>query len=551
MPMDTSKQLPFHCTPSFFRGLAFGLLLLAAAPRGAGAQGAPQPAAAGGRMGVEEVQALLEGKKRPTPETSRQAVATLAALFDSLPPGDPVLARLETQIAARTESLNPSPRTPVSDPLEMALLRREANQLLATPVEKIKAHRTAETVYGAIPAGAPRVTRAVRIDTARTRWQSTGLYAVPGEVVTVTVPREAAGRGFRVRLGGHTDSIMSRPRWMRMPFGVSRAFDLTSTTTRAACAFGGAVYIDLGQRPGGVAPFTATLSGAIEAPTFILGQTTDEQWAATIRNNPAPYAELVGKRLIISIPSVIVRRVANLTDVMEYWDKVVALQDDLAGEPNPRRSPERIDLDVQISIGVLHSGYPIMGPVSSGSALVNKTILDKQGNWGYFHELGHNHQRMWWTFNGDMEVTENIFAKYCLEWMAGGARTAEGGWSLEPAAVALRAEESIDKGGSYTSKPERSALWFQLADEFGWAAYKKVFRDYLASAPGELPYSDQQKRDQWLIRFSKAAGCDLTPLLRDRWGLVFSPAAVATVKKLGLPQWEPFKYRARQVDGLM
>jgi hypothetical protein len=35
--------------------------------------------------------------------------------------------------------------------------------------------------------------------------------------------------------------------------------------------------------------------------------------------------------------------------------------------------------------------------------------------WGYFHELGHNRQRSWWTFRGTGEVTVNLFTLYSHE----------------------------------------------------------------------------------------------------------------------------------------
>ena len=51
--------------------------------------------------------------------------------------------------------------------------------------------------------------------------------------------------------------------------------------------------------------------------------------------------------------------------------------------------------------------------------LLNLANLSKNGDWGAFHELGHNMQDPMWTFSGTGEVTCNIFTLHAMEKLTG------------------------------------------------------------------------------------------------------------------------------------
>ena len=73
------------------------------------------------------------------------------------------------------------------------------------------------------------------------------------------------------------------------------------------------------------------------------------------RTAPAPWAELEGDYIILSVPSKTIRHLDNPTDVVSYWDRVMVSHCDLAGCPLPKRK-ERVVVDQQISAGYMHSG---------------------------------------------------------------------------------------------------------------------------------------------------------------------------------------------------
>ena len=182
---------------------------------------------------------------------------------------------------------------------------------------------------GPVPDDAPRITRSLIIDTAVPRWHSTGLYAAPGELVTVTVPAEVAkAGGFRVRVGAHSDRIWHQPEWTRMP-EISRRFPISTTKTLVANAFGGLIYIEV-PSDADLGSVIVEIEGAVAAPLFVLGETDPVAWREEIRHAPAPWAEIVGRTMIVTTVSSEVRALDDPAAVAETWDRVLDLNAELA-----------------------------------------------------------------------------------------------------------------------------------------------------------------------------------------------------------------------------
>ena len=415
-----------------------------------------------------------------------------------------------------------------------AAYRQEINALMALPPDQVRADPAAADFPGAPPVDAPRIERTVVVDTRVPRWHSTGLYAAPGEIITATVPPNAVHARLRLRIGCHKDLLWADriAVWRRVP-EITRSFPITETVTRAANAFGGPVYVEV---PPGcpLGDVRVTIQHAVAAPLFELGQTDLSEWKNQIRNAPAPWAELVGKNLAISLPSASVRRLDNPAAVLKFWDRVVAAEDEFSGQTN-RTSPERFVLDRQISAGYMHSGYPIMAHLDQANKVANLDLL-KQGNWGFFHELGHNHQRRDWVLTGTTEITVNIFSEYCFEQVCGLSRHGHGAMSETSREKNLR-EFFNDPAMSWTSRPFTGLIFYdQLIGGFGWDAFHKVFIEYRDLPPDERPKSDAEKRDQWLVRFSRTVGKNLGPFF-EAWRISTSQAARDSITNL--PAWMP------------
>ncbi len=487
------------------------------------------------------------------------AANQLARIIEVLPPGDNLSAQMIAAINSVKNSINPTPATPVTGSFEKAVLATEMTLIQDLPPDQVTAHRTAEAVYGAIPPAAHRVAdEVVSIATDKTGWLSTGLYAAPGEIVTIEFPPSLVGQGYHIQISGHVDNISSRSSWNRVPFGVDRRFEINSTSVQVASAFGGAIYIDVGDLSAGTPPSSSptniTISGAIRAPHFVLGVTTNDEWISTIRDFPAPYAELVSNGLAMSVPSSWIRDLDDPTALMTYWQEVVDRLNYVGGYESLRTGPERFNVDVQISAGLLHAGYPIQGPTTASASqeLVDLVELKEDGNWGYFHELGHEMQRnrvLGWnnenpyTFSGDVEVTVNIFANAALEQQVVAPSGDFWHYSVYPGQVMARARTTIfDAAAPDFDDKDPYPFYYQLADGFGWDTYREVLGGYVEDQlnnPAAIPQTNGQKKDQWLIRWSTATGFDLTNYMVDRWGLEVSQSALNQVAALNLPDWLP------------
>ncbi|MCG3129008.1 MAG: hypothetical protein CHACPFDD_03904 [Phycisphaerae bacterium] len=464
------------------------------------------------------------------------STATLAA--QTLPDDDTLLRpRLAALLTRPEASRVPSERNPIAaaDALPRLLLALQIDALARLPAEKVRAHAAAAEFPGPVPADAPRVRSVVSIDCAVPDWHSTGLYAAPGEAISVGIPADAVGRGLEVRIGAHSDSLWHHDAWKRVP-AITLQRRLSEQTTRVASAFGGLIYIDV---PGKCAPgvVDVSISSALEAPFFVLGRTTLDEWRQ-VRTRAAPWAELASDKLIITLPSSAVRALERPDEVMQFWDEICDAHATLATIPLKRARPERFVTDAQISAGYMHSGYPIMTHLDVVNTLVDVDRLRHgDGLWGFVHELGHNHQSGDWTFAGTGEVTCNLFSLHAID-------------TVCRPPPANRGHDGVDKPGdvaAYLREGARFERWqgdpflalqmyVQLERAFGWETYKRLFAEYRALRANERPRDDDAKRDQWMTRFSRACGHNLGPFF-EAWGVPVSAAAREAVA--GLPAWMP------------
>jgi len=507
------------------------------------AAGAAPPALCHAGRALDAVAAHADGRAPLEAADLAQASRTLTRAVRSVPPADalflPRLRRLREAHAAETVPTRQKPLT-AGQPLGRLLLALDVEEARRLPPEEVRPHPAAAAFPGPVPADAPRVTRAVEIDTAVAGWHSTGLYAPPGEVLAAAVPEAAAGKGLALRIGSHSDTLWHLDAWRRCP-QVTHAVPLRAAETRAAGAFGGLVYVDV-PRDARLGRLALTVRGAVEAPYFVLGRTTPAEWRQTVRGRPAPWAELATSKVVLTLPADAVRRLDDPEDLMTFWDRVLDACADLAARPRDRPRPERLVADVQISAGYMHSGYPIMTLLDMPPVMVDKARMLANGHggvWGLWHELGHNHQAPDWTFAGTGEVTVNLFSLYVMDTVCGiGSAKAHGAISEKGRA---RAQAAYFGAGPDFEKWKQDPflaliMYMQVQEAFGWEPFKAVFAEYRDLARGDRPRSDDQKRDQWLVRLSRRVGRNLGPFFAA-WGVPTSDAARASVADLA--PWMP------------
>lgn len=509
------------------------------------------------QQAVADLETLLnntQAQGRVAADYVADAISVLDHASRALPPED-LLDRLAQLRAYRSDALLPTASRPLrrTDPLDRQLLTLELNALARSAPDRVTAHPAAEAFPGQVPEQAEPVTREIEIVTDRPGWmntgiyahpnspywQSTGLYAIPGQPITVTVPDIAVDNGLSVRIGCHSDQLWRLDAWSRAPDICSRR-PIQSEETQAVNAFGGLVYLET-PRDWSTPPFRVAIAGAVPAPHYVHGVTPIDQWRQSIRQLPAPWAELQTDKVILTLPSEVIRDLDDPEQLMSFWDDIMDRYMELLGLPPERRRVERFVSDLQISAGYMHSGYPLMTMLDITTTMVD---IDRirgnrhHGVWGLFHEIGHNHQHSDWTFAGTTEVTVNLFSLYLMDKICG--LPLGGHPSVTPQARTRSMQNHFAKGSPFDqwkSSPFLAlAMYMQMIERFGWEPFTQVFTQYRGLAEDERPKSDDQKRDQWLIRFSRAVQHDLGPFFHA-WGVPVSDAARAAIADL--PAWMP------------
>lgn len=461
---------------------------------------------------------LIEAAKSELPaKVSARCVRTLGELMAVLPTDDTRWRPRLVRLAAGADGVIPAPGRTLGGkhPRERIGMVLHQKAWQAEPERNWPAHPAAATYPGIPGMDVPRVTRSIDVDLSVPLWHGTGLFAVAGEPLTVTIEDGAEKLGLRVRVGTTSCNLTSKGNWSRAPL-VTMELPLNKRTTTFASPFGGLVYIVVPRYRKAPPRTSVTIGPACAAARFVEGRDTPETWKKTLETCQAPFAEIENDVIALTVPFSDARKVANPQEVLSILRQVLANDAWLTGIPVKRQHPERMCADVQLCAGYMHSGYPIMLPMHTIKHLLNAETLrkgDVDDVWGFFHEIGHNHQNYDWTFDGTMEVTVNFFSLYNMEKICGKKprETAKmGNRGL------LRSVERWKAAGrpfdQWKSDPFLALDFFvELQQKYGWDAFQKTFAEYRRLPQEERPKSDADKRRQLCERFSRTVGKDLTP----------------------------------------
>jgi hypothetical protein len=500
----------------------------------------------GGSMLEDALDKLLQyapNTKPPTDEAILDAEKQLfAAMKRVVASESPLRDRLAALYAERAASLVPNGKSLIraNDPLARVLVRFDDERTMTTSIERVIAHPAARAFPGSVPSDALRTHFAATVSIATPGRRSLGIYAAPGDALRVTIGdgKTSPPTGLRLRIGAHSDDIARRPSWPRMP-RISRVFAIDRAEMTIANAYGGLVMLECDE--GLTGSIDLQVAGVVEAPLFELGVTSPEVWREHIRNRKAPWAELVSDKIALTVPSERVRGLDDPTELLQFWNSLADAAADLSARSRDRKRAERYVADIEISAGYMHAGYPIMTHLDAAKDMVDLTRM-KQAPWGLFHELGHNHQSKDWTFAGTSEVTVNLFSLYLSETMCGVGWDKAWGGNLVRAEARLAAALAAGKKPWEEGKGDKAdfglrlLMYSQLQRAFGWELFVHAFAEYRDLAEADRPKTDDEKRDQWLVRASKSVDRDLGPFFAA-WGLPVSDKARAEVA--ALEDWMP------------
>nr|XP_046244501.1 TRPM8 channel-associated factor homolog [Scatophagus argus] len=360
-------------------------------------------------------------------------------------------------------------------------------------------------------------------------WLSTGLYLTPGMETELIIPAEIINKGWKVQISCQTDHLQAKT--LKRAPRVYKIFPVTSEKMQVWNLWGGLIYL-VSPPNTNVERAEIIVQKAVLAPYYKSDVTTGADWTL-LRTAPSPWAEFEFDNIILTVPSRLVRDLERPDEVATLWNDIMKGVADLAVIPHKFARKERIVADVQISAGLMHSGYPIMTQTFIAAQLLRPDDARTKGLWGELHELGHNQQRSCWEFRPHTtEATCNLWSVYVYEEVLGLNRAKVR--SLKPGNRERQIKKYVEGGKILGNWNLWVALetYLQLQEKFGWDAFKKVFAAYHKMS--NFPKDNKGKMNLYAETFSQTVGMNLAGFFKA-WGW---PIESATEEKFSnLPSW--------------
>lgn len=364
----------------------------------------------------------------------------------------------------------------------------------------------------------------------------TGCYLAPGSLATVTVPAGMVNTGFRVLVGAHTwDKTANNPK--KRFDRVSKSYGITSTQTKIANPFGGGIYIEVPyQANAGLVDIT--FANVIRSPFYsntTARQTTASDWNNIEKHCSGPWADFQTERFMLQVPTSWISQIPDVVSLMAKWDTALDGVSDLLGYPHVRNN---VILYLQPDISLMGSAYYPGYPQSNNVYTPNKTynintsfqmwpLRDPMGFSIEYHELGH--AQLIPGFYGETESAVHLPYTYVQNEVFGvdldtafnnSCGGEQGVWTLDSTARYWMARNAFRAGQDMALlnyEHTGHAKYVEIAKMFGWDVIKDFYYEDNLITENNLPGDGLSNTDSRIYRLSKAAGCDLTPLIHF-WG---------------------------------
>ena len=454
-----------------------------------------------------------------------------------------------SEFGEKAKGITASLEHPLKNSAAKKLLYLEEEIYKRMPIAELKklgAHRLSAAL-GEIPKDAKPVKKTVKLNSNagkhRSELVSTGFYALPGVPFKITVPK--GKEGLTVQVGHHIEAKNEKAPLVSMP-ETTRRFNITEPTSEFITPHGGLILLDV---PPKVSLDNEEVTGenVILAPRFVLGETTDEDWK-TIKNNPAPWGELVSEYLTMVVPGKALQGLDNPTELMTWWNENnKEFEDFYAYYP---KVAFRMHSGLYAREGI--SYWPLEWKPENIVNLLDIGKMKKVHSALYLHEHGHHADFGDMEFGYTSESTPN-WAGYYMK------SRVPFDWKDDPTVHLVKLMDPNDaqhneikqpdwykistKGTHHWSYPVTSMM-LGYTEDFGWEPFKKTL--HRLRDRGDEMYSwpftgrktdDQAKIDRYVIGLSQEAKRDVRPYFAH-FQMLPSEGATAYLDKLALPKWD-------------
>ncbi|MEW4236471.1 M60 family metallopeptidase [Bacillus thuringiensis] len=359
-------------------------------------------------------------------------------------------------------------------------------------------------------------------------YEPTGLYAKPNEQITINVE---GNQDIQVYIGTYSYDASWRED------SKIKSFTLKPGINTIQSPNGGMIYF-YNKQQGGTIRTTIT-AGGTTTPFFELGKHTKQDLINMLDQYPNAHAvELKGERVLITASLARVKKylLGSNTDpvqLLKKMDEATRIQDKVAG-----LSEEQVDKHYVHYVEENHSPDYYMYATSYRTAYVgdaiqyvldiNKFITD---GWGPWHEAGHLRQQSPWKFYNMTEVQNNIYSLSVEKAFNQPSNLEKSG--IYP--KAFQYLEQVNKNYDEISDVfVKLVMLWQLQLAYGEDFYPKLHQLYRDMPSGELPQTDENKKQLFMISASKVAKQNLIPFF-EKWGLRPNNDTIQKVAALGYP----------------
>ncbi|WP_242318436.1 putative mucin/carbohydrate-binding domain-containing protein [Bacillus cereus group sp. BfR-BA-01314] len=359
-------------------------------------------------------------------------------------------------------------------------------------------------------------------------YEPTGLYAKPNEQITINVE---GNQDIQVYIGTYSYDASWRED------SKIKSFTLKPGINTIQSPNGGMIYF-YNKQQGGTIRTTIT-TGGTTMPFFELGKHTKQDLINMLDQYPNAHAvELKGERVLITASPARVKKylLGSNTDpvqLLKKMDEATRIQDKVAG-----LSEEQVDKHYVHYVEENHSPDYYMYATSYRTAYVgdaiqyvldiNKFVTD---GWGPWHEAGYLRQQSPWKFYNMTEVQNNIYSLSVEKAFNQPS-------NLEKSGIYPKAFQYLEQGNkNYDEISDvfvKLVMLWQLQLAYGEDFYPKLHQLYRDMPSSELPQTDENKKQLFMISASKVAKQNLIPFF-EKWGLRPNNDTIQKVAALGYP----------------
>lgn len=391
----------------------------------------------------------------------------------------------------------------------------------------------------------------------------TGLYAEPGKIVTIEVPKEVLDKGWLVQVGIHGGNLACWSETRRFN-RIANTFELNKETVSIANPFGGGIYIIVpdGSDSGII---EISIKDAINMPTFstlqLKGINNDlDQFKSDLKTSQVPWFEIISDKFNLTYPLEYSNSYENPLEMLGVMEKSLDAIMLMSGRPLERVRAEWLVVDAQIiACGTaMAASYPTFGDYDGSPSLKDKV---NDGLWFspykndliYWHEMGHLHNLPTLgcqeqesnvhllkavidskVFNSppDIALKNSGFQPFTrLEAAFDLMFTID--WQNEERVCG---ENDYIYGGNQMRYQTKSwARYLEIVDLYGWETVGKIHNAFYNKNIRIGYIKDYEiSDDEFVYRASHEVGINLAPIF-EFWGLVLDHNIINGLKVLPPP----------------